>query len=280
MSAPMELTEDMIQDFESLYGITIRDLFESSIHGGFESCNLSDNQIETVLRRCEKTDPSRDVLDLLHPTQPSVSLSLYVINDATWRLMGKKETHSDRMLPMVTIPWFYWDEASRDKSGAVRYKETICNIQLDPDRLLLSAKGEGGDFCGIVSRSALKKSFSPWRVLIPEIPDSDSRSPNYEWARISLKVKYKDASCTLHPHPRKDLDYTYSESPKVFYDNGIEIATQGENVRLKVGKRPETSLAGNVLVLIGRPSKGVSDLGSVLGYHLWIHALYNRMSNP
>ncbi len=278
MSSQFSFTGEMLREFETEFDIGIMDLFSGpTIARAEEAVILSKSHILEITERLGSTGRYQDIVVNLQPDSPSVSMSLFVMNDATWKLMEKKDENQDRMLPMTTIPWFYWDEKAQNKWGAKRSDEARSHVQIDSQRQTLTISGDGGDFCGVVTRSALEERFSPWRIVIPELPASSKMVAKYESARIHLSIDYTNAKCVLYPQPRKELDYTFSESPKVFFYHGLELILDGSDTILKVGTRKETRLKGEVRILIGRPSNNIPSKGSILGYHVWLNALYSKL---
>ena len=278
MSTRYSFTEEIIKDFEMEYDTRVMDLTTGpSIDNKTGSVRITNQQMHQISERLRESGNVNDILENLHPRLPSVSISLFVVNDATWKLMEKKDESNDCMLPMSTIPWFYWDETSQNKWGAKRHAISESDIHVDAGKKKLTISGEGGDFCGIVSRSVLTQRFSPWRIIIPDLPSSSKKVPNYESAKIVLQVDYKDAKCTLYPHPRKDFDYTFSENPKIFYYHGLELTFDGKASILKVGRRRETNLSGQVTLLLGRPTQSIEHKASILSYHIWLNELYSEL---
>ena len=81
---------------------------------------------------------------------------------------------------------------------------------------------------------------------------------------------------TLYPEPDRKVDYTYSESPKVFYYHGLQLKADGAQVHLRVGKGKEYDLKGEVKVLLGKRIKEEDDSSTILLFHVWLSAL-NRL---
>ena len=82
-----------------------------------------------------------------------ISLSLYVLNDDLWKIMVRKEEHPDRMLPMTTIPWFYWEKEAETRgnpSGVRRVSDSNKPLKVKLRRDSLLIRGGGGDFCGLL----------------------------------------------------------------------------------------------------------------------------------
>ncbi|MFW9920261.1 MAG: hypothetical protein ACFFED_11720 [Candidatus Thorarchaeota archaeon] len=278
MSSRFSFTGEMLNQFESEYEIEIMDLISGpSIAMSDDEATLKEEQMQEIIHRLGATGKYQDIIVNLQPRSPSISMSLFVLNDATWKLMEKKEDGQDRMLPMTTIPWFYWNEKAQNKWGSMRFGDAESKVQVSTEKKQLMITGEGGDFCGIVAKSALENRFSPWRIVIPELPSSSKMVTKYESARIKLLLDYSEAECRLYPHPRKNLDYTFSESPKVFYYHGLELVVDGKDTLLKVGNRHETKLHGEVHIFIGRPSENIANKGSILGFHIWLNALFSKL---
>ncbi len=263
----------------------LEERFESSIIISEEQARDLDSAGRTKLWHSQLSDfidsicsDSKALASLIeehHPTSPDVAMSLFVINNATWKLMEKKEIAPDRMLPMVTIPWFYWKQkaVSRDNPfGVVRDELLESRITLDLDRNLLIIRGMGGDFNGIVEGRLTKLSISPMRAIAPEFPGTKDPVPFYKQENIEVKIGLRSARVELYPDPLKELDYSFSESPKVFYTHGILIETDGKNVILQVGNRRASKLRGTTRIYLGR--KHEKNTRDQLVYHVWLTALH------
>ncbi len=205
-----------------------------------------------------------------------LSLSLFVINDMVKKLMRRKPRHPHAILPMVTVPWFYWKQSAVDRNnpfGIVRHKNTGVEIELDAKKEMLVFSGTGGDFAGILEAQVAEGVWSSRPLIVPGSLPNRQPVPAYQRKHIKVGVNLGAQRVTLYPKPRRDLDYTFSESPRVFAVHGAEIAGAGQAFRLKTGTRSETALRGNVLMLIGRrPEREQPDAIS-LTFHIWLAAL-------
>ncbi len=215
------------------------------------------------------------VIDEARKHQP-MSFSLFVVNPQVWQLMEKKSEHRDRMLPMCTIPWIHYSRASKTVSnpfGITRTKNTGLEFRFDPRSNLLYLKGEGGDFSGILEETVVEEMLSARNILVPKIKAGNTMVPVYSSKIIRVGIPLDKVKITKYPHPHKEFDYRYSESPKVFYSDGIEMSAIGENIRLKVSANREQRLRGAVFMLLGyRLPDDASDIKRI-DYHVWLTAL-------
>lgn len=278
MAKRYSFRKGVIEDFETKHNLKIplTQSQRSKIEND-ESITFSQEQLSHLAELLTAEDNSRELLTSFYPHSSGVSMSLFVVNDAIWKLMEKKEEHQDRMLPMVTIPWFYWEETSRNKWGVSRIEPLGSYIQFDFKNGKISIVGNGGDFCGIIERKALKTRYSPWRIIIPEMPESSKRVPKYDKQTIAVNIEFGDTEADLFPSPDYDLDYTFSESPKVFYINGLVIRADGRNIKLKIGNRRESQLLGEVRIFIGSPMDEKEPL-EILEFHVWLAAFHSLIT--
>ncbi|MFW9975757.1 MAG: hypothetical protein ACFFDQ_10850 [Candidatus Thorarchaeota archaeon] len=205
-----------------------------------------------------------------------VALSLYIINDSLWEIMSRKQEHTDRMLPMVTIPWFYWESEAESRinpAGIRRFDDSNnpLSIKIEGDFLMIS--GSGGDFAGLLESSIVDKRKGIRPIIIPGIGDTKKIVAKYESQIIQMKAKIPSLQSTLYPKPVKKLDYYYSEHPRVFYEHGIRIDTAGEEINLKVGRRRDVTLRGNAIIFIGKNFGEVPSSDSILMFHVWLYLL-------
>ena len=205
-----------------------------------------------------------------------IAMTLYVINNQTWKIMKEKPEFKEKMLPMSTIPWFYWNEldVSPTNPRAIHKDETgTCQIFVNLRNQSFSINGDGGDYCGIVERRVALKKLEGRPLFIPGGFDSRKKVINYEFKHIEVNVSLKDLSVELYPRPDSKLDYGFSESPKIFYKHGMKLFSDGANVQLKAGRYPRTKLTGEVIIYIGKSLKSFKYSYNTLLFHLWLIAL-------
>jgi hypothetical protein len=222
-----------------------------------------------------------DIVERLHPRNPGVCMSLFVINDDTWKLMEKKEKNPERMLPMTTIPWFVWEEKAESPNnpwGVTRFGPSDGKIWMDPRNSLLVINGNGGDFSGIVEGRITQTEYSRWRAVVPEFPGQTKPVPHYESLPVAVNVSIGHLDADIYPRPQKELDYTFCESPRAYFEHGLLLRTDGNNVRLRVGKRREAQLRGDVRIFIGGPGAGAEARGDLLTYHVWLNTLHKAIA--
>jgi len=190
--------------------------------------------------------------------------------------MSSKHERPDKMLPMSTIPWFYWEkEAERrgNPAGVRRVSDSTrpLTMKFQDDNLLI--KGGGGDFCGLLEGRIVDKYKGVRPLFIPGSTGPKKTVPNYEAQKIEIKIDMKTSERKLYPSPIKELDYYFSEHPRVFYEHGIQINAKGDSIILKVGNRKETTLRGNANIFIGKDFNEMPDSGDVLMFHVWLYIL-------
>jgi len=208
------------------------------------------------------------------------SMSLFVFNDAVWKLMEKKEESHDTMLAMATIPWFHWESAAispGNPHGVRRDDMLSANILIDPEKSL-TIFGTGGDFGGILEGQLADQKRGPRPLLVPVLPGPNNPVPKYDLTDIGVNIAFGNLEKVLYPEPLKKIDYTFSEHPKVFYEHGLSIAASGSKFKLKVGKKKPTGLHGDVMLLLGKRWHVDSDLTDVVEYHIWLTALHSMIN--
>ncbi|RDE15922.1 MAG: hypothetical protein C4K49_05605 [Candidatus Thorarchaeota archaeon] len=205
-----------------------------------------------------------------------ISMSLFVLNDETWKLMQKKSDYADRMLPMATIPWFHWEPAAISKAnplGARRAEGDISGLSVDERESTMFLSGQGGNYCGLVEARIVRRLAGMRPILIPGTLGDTNRVPQYELQELSIKMATNESDCHLYPVPEKTLDYSFSESPKVFYEHGLRLEADGASVLLKVGNRRKLALRGHVRIFLGKPFPEDSVSSDVLAFHVWLNSI-------
>jgi hypothetical protein len=253
---------------------------------------------EAILDRTGKTPLTitqlSQLLDDLYPTEETtigfieegakilapISMTLYVINDATWKLMKKKPDFLDKMLPMSTIPWFYWDshlESKANPRGIRRDENGTSVVFLDSQREELIISGEGGDFCGVVDEQIDRGWAQGRSIIIPGGLGPKKEVVSYKDNTIIITLKIANLSTELYPKPEARFDYGFSESPKVFYEHGIKITTDGLNAKLRIGRGREVNLSGEIVILLGKSLQTISWSEDIILFHIWLKAIDNMV---
>ncbi|TFG12027.1 hypothetical protein EU537_10630 [Candidatus Thorarchaeota archaeon] len=200
--------------------------------------------------------------------------SLFVVNEEIIKIMKKKILWSERILPMVTCPFYYWSKAAEGKDnpyGVVKEETGVFDTEVDSiHRLHFS--GAGGDFCGIVEGGVAMNKPKMRPVIAPSFPRPTKPIPRYEFATIEVFVDFNGLECEIYPIPKNNLDYTFSESPKVLRQRGMELKTKGERVALSVNNSRPVNLRGNVTIYIAR-NYGNSNKSRELFHHVWMFAI-------
>jgi hypothetical protein len=225
---------------------------------------------------CPDENALMQFVERMSETFHPVSLSLYVLNHDLWRTMSRKWEHPETMLPMATIPWFYWDKDGKTAvyPSGVRKKRTD-SIPLDvrSDDSVLTISGHGGDFCGLVEGRIVDRFNVLRPMLVPGSPGPRQPVPYYEPQQLQIRINRRKSKAHLYPTPAKELDYIYSENPRVFYEHGIQIDADGTDVYLKSGKGKELPLRGDVRILLGKDFTSVGGTEDILMFHVWLLVL-------
>jgi hypothetical protein len=266
-----------INCFEEHTGIALHLLDEQQRSLDDRGCtSLSLNQLLDAARALDqKNNPWEYVRREAKEFAP-LSLSLYVFNEAVWKLMTKKVVNQETMLAMATIPWFYWDkeaENERNPYGAKRDTRHNSIIDIQP-RKSLKITGIGGNFCGILDGRIATQRRVGRPILIPSLPESGKLVPYYEPDDVSVVLSVDGLSSSLYPIPDKRIDYSFSEHPRNFYDHGIKISADGSIVKLQTGKKKAQPMYGEVMVLLGKTWNAIMSDEKVVQYHIWLAVLH------
>lgn len=200
-----------------------------------------------------------------------LSMSLFIVNDALWKMMEKKLWEPEKMLAMTTFPICSWDpraEKTSNPKGVKREKAGPGKISLiEEPRPTLSLSGEGGDFSGFIEQSHLTaRKFG--------VPESRRYIPNYMFCEARIDAVLDRARIEIHPNPRDLLDYDFSESARVFHDHGVLISLPGEDITLAITDRKPAQMKGDGYLLIGTRvgSNGDAYRGLLVDLWLWLFA--------
>ena len=209
--------------------------------------NLSDSGVTELVPQ-----QMSDTVELLSPTQSlkekfvidkfseigPVSFSLYLTNPDLWKMMKKKAKHQERMYPMITVPWFYWARESvtrQNPFGVVRHELSDLNLSPFDTQKRFVFYGRAGNFCGLID-SEIEEYRSKGRpIIIPSLPEKSMIIPNYEFTKFRIYLDLEDITTKLYPEPNIEFDYSFSETPKLFYNQGLLIHTKGQAIRLSTG---------------------------------------------
>lgn len=273
-----EFSKDSIQNFCNQNGVTIDLTVEQT--GKLTDFGKTPFLVEQISDLANQMCPDDASLknfieqksNELHP----IALTLYVLNDDLWKIMSRKPNDPERMLPITTIPWFYWEkeaEGRKNPSGVQRLDDPKHPFTTQLEKGVLKINGKGGDFAGLLEGRIAdpRKGIRP--LFIPGDTGPKETVAKYESQKVQLDIKIQSAQTELYPTPIEELDYIYSEHPKVFYEHGIQINVDGGEVQLKVGKRRETTLRGKVIVFIGKDFEETPDSDHILLFHVWLAAL-------
>lgn len=199
-----------------------------------------------------------------------ISMSLFVVNDDTWKMMKRKPWEEDKMLAMFTIPYCYWSkhkEGGKNPKGVHRWdiEENIFSFSEDPAPKITMI-GKGGDFSGFVEERMIKSRHFG-------LPGSTRLIPNYEFKIASIDVSLNSAQIDIHPMPIENFDYDFSEPARVYYDHGLHLTAPGRDFKFKINRGKATKLRDTVHLFIGTKStSGSSDLRLLL-VDIWLRGL-------
>jgi len=238
--------------------------------------SLSEKQIESITDQLTGQAGIDSFLNATCKDLLPFSSSLFVINDRLWKMMDRKIWDCRKMLAMTTIPLCTWDhdcETTRNPKGARRWpiKSNSMDIDLGP-KPVLKIQGEGGDFSGFIEQSHL--TARKWGI-----PDTRRLLPNYIFESLRIEAILNRAVLEIHPSPRDELDYDFSDHARVFFEHGFLVHVPGEDVTLQVGKRKPTQMAGDVLLLVGKRFDGDDDSNLELLVDIWLKAFEKRMAS-
>jgi len=277
-STRCRFSKESIEDFTSETGIVVplnNDQRELLSNG--HEVKLTIDQLRTVLSGlCSDSTEFHRFIGRKAPDLQPFSATLFVQNDAIWKIMRKKSDYPDKLLPVVTFPLFYWSRHAQTVSnprGIKKQEYDDVSLAIDAENKTLAVSGTGGNFCGVVEEYILDHASSSRSLIIPDLARSRKKIPRYDPAYLRITAQVSSVQTTLFPQPDEHLDYAFSESPKVFFEHGIEIALKGHDAKLKADRRPEISLLGRIKLLIGRPVSNASKLSTQLMFHVWLIAV-------
>ncbi|RDE14497.1 MAG: hypothetical protein C4K47_03955 [Candidatus Thorarchaeota archaeon] len=210
-----------------------------------------------------------------------ISLSLFVLNEDTWRLMQKKKDHKTNMLPMLTVPWFRWEPAAKTKMnplGIRRDTHGTFGVSMLEDKSRIVFTGNGGDFAGLIEGRVVRRLIGLRPMFLPGTIGEREKVPHYESQLLRITIDSSESDCALYPIPDKKFDFRFSESPKVFHEHGLRIDCVNDSVHLQVGTRAETALRGETKILIGRSPIPAENSASTLAFHVWLSAVEQAMA--
>ena len=237
--------------------------------------SLSEEQFDNIAYQMSLGEGIEEFLKKNCSVLLPVSVSLFVINDKLWTMMERKIWDPKKMLAMSTIPLCTWDqgyEKTSNPKGVKRWpiKPNTMDISFG-DKPKMRILGEGGDFSGFIEQSHL--TMRKWGM-----PDTRRLLPNYVFESLRIEVELDRTSIEIHPSPRDELDYDFSEHARTFFNHGFLVYTSGENVILHVGKRKPTRLAGDVFLLIGRRFSKEDESNHELLVDVWLNLFEQNLT--
>ena len=254
--------------FQELTGISIsfNDEQTRQLEQG-QKVILSEEQLIQILSSIGDFEKIWKFLESTASLIPPIVMSLYVMNEALWKLMERNPWDKTKMLAMSTFPFCYWnlgEESATNPKAVKRWEigENLIKLQRNP--LKLSLMGEGGDFSGFIERSQL--TMRRFGMI-----DGRGLVPNYQYKTLSVDISLDEAELELHPTPLDNLDYDFSEKAQTFHDHGFLLRVDGKQVRLAIDKK-ESTMIGNALILVGAPvdSTDTTHRGPLVDIWFWL----------
>ncbi|NWF95579.1 MAG: hypothetical protein HXY34_05515 [Candidatus Thorarchaeota archaeon] len=203
-----------------------------------------------------------------------LSLALFVTNPATQKIMERKRSYPDKMLPMLTVPWFHWEPGAETKDNPEGVKrEVIGDLAVDIDRHdEVVFTGECGDFSGLVEARLVERPEGR-PILIPAGTGRKDLVAHYVLRQFRLRIRVSGPDTQILPDLSRDFDYRYCDSPRTFHDLGLSISGDGSLFRLKTGQYAENALRGDVVLLLGLPAQTGGDSSRELLGCMWLIVL-------
>ena len=171
MSTRYSFNKSTLRAFERKYDIGIDfDLGQETQLDRNGKTTLTIPQISDLLKDLCPTEES--IVEFIQETSKNlvpISLTLFVINEATWKIMENKPKFPDKLLPMSMIPWFYWDPYYQRKGnprGIRRHETGTCVVSITNDLKELILTGTGGDFSGLIEE-LLERDLVKGRSIFP-----------------------------------------------------------------------------------------------------------------
>jgi len=265
-----------LSEFTSHYNIDLELTSEqSSAVGEGKKISFSDEQMEDIVNQLISKHDIDAFLNENSDKLLPLSVSLFVINDKLWSMMERKVWDKKKMLAMSTIPLCTWDqnhETTSNPKGIKRWpiKTNIMELSFDKNPKM-KIQGQGGDFSGFIEQSHL--TMRKWGI-----PDTRRLIPNYTFESLRIELRLIRAKTEIHPHPRDELDYDFSDHAKVFFEHGLLIQLPGEDVTLQVAKRKPNQMAGDVFLLLGKRFDTEEVSNHELLVDIWIRLFRRRLS--
>jgi hypothetical protein len=261
---------------ESAY-VEFAQTFDLNLNFASDQTNLFENQKPVSLTHAQMDDlvkqiSSREGISefLMENVEriPPVYMSLFVLNNALWKMMERKQWEVNKMLAMSTIPYCFWDQKEESTSNlkAVKRWELGTNgMAFKASPPTISIAGNGGDFRGFIEQSHItSRKFG--------LPESRKLIPNYKFMRLNVTADLSKADVRIHPAPREDLDYDFSMSAKHFHTHGVHITMPGKDVTLTVEKQKPSRLKGEVHLLIAPAFEDETEHFRALMADFWFWA--------
>ena len=227
MSTRHNFSREAIQNFCNQYGVAINLTAEQTdkLTDDGKTPLLLDQISNMVDQLCPDDVSLKKFIEERIPELHPISLSLYILNDDLWKIMSRKNEHPEKMLPMTTIPWFYWEkeaESRKNPSGVIRKEDSECPLTINIEEEVLKISGNGGDFCGILEGRIVDRYMGVRPIFIPGSTGPKKTVANYESQFVQVSINSLSSERKLYPIPEKELDYIYSDHPRVFFNHGIQ----------------------------------------------------------
>ncbi|MBS3795410.1 MAG: hypothetical protein KGY80_10955 [Candidatus Thorarchaeota archaeon] len=275
-------TERAIREFEEKQGISIsldsQNLQEIQNYGG---THLSAKKLRNILESANEKPLSHYVNDESKTVSP-ISVSLFVINDALWRIMEKKRHHADKMNPMITFPWFHWDidPSGEGKEGKIIRNSNSSGIEdVIVEHNVLTIAGFAGDFAGVLEERIVREGGRRTPILVPTGFGSKELISKYNLEATEITVNLDLCEAQLYPTPHLSFDYRFFENPEYIHNHGLGISSVSGAVSLSTAGSNPVTLEGITTIYVCKRMKNLHDTSTPLKYHLWIAALYELIKS-
>lgn len=275
MSTRYLFHQEDLEQFEQIHGQILgltKEQYE--ILGNKSGTTLTRGQLHLMSEILAGNQTITEFVNNLADRFQPLSMSLFVFNDSLWKMMEKKPESMNTMLPMATIPRFYWKESSitpKNPYGVKRDLNSSLSLNIEPHQSIVF-QGVGGDFCGILEGHLVEQEIKARPVISPTFPGIKEKAPKYETRDIEIRMQFGNLRTNLYPDPSKSIDYTFSEHPRVFYEHGLSVSSEGMLVQLGIGNKRAQPLHGDVILLLGKRWESDAPGHEILFYHVWLNA--------
>lgn len=280
MSTKYLFRQEDLEQFEQIHGQQFGlSKEQNEMLGNKGGTTLTKQQLCRMSENLAGNQTTPEFVNNLASRFQPLSMSLFVFNKSLWKLMEKKPESLNTMLPIATIPRFYWKESAitpMNPHGVKRDVNSNLNLDIEPNKSI-SLIGLGGEFCGILEGQLIDQEIEPRPILSPTLPGSKKMVPKYDSQDIKIRLQFGKLKANLYPNPSELIDYTFSEHPRVFYEHGFSVSSEGLQIQLGVGNKKVQPLHGDIILLLGKRWESDAPGHKILFYHVWLNALFDLL---